>query len=285
MKSRIIVAFVMMLTGAVASAYSPVGDRIKTSWAEEVDPKDVWQEYPRPIMERDDWKNLNGLWNYAVTVKNAVEPVRFDGEILVPFAIESSLSGVGRTIGADSMLWYRRTFAVPRDWKGKDVMLNFGAVDWKADVWVNGVNVGTHTGGYTPFSFNITPALNRSGENTLVVRVWDPTDKGCQPRGKQVSRPNFIWYTPVTGIWQTVWLEPVDRVHIVSMRTVPDIDNRKIDIQVTPSVTSPSQMVEVKVLDGAREVASGKASTVYLLKLPCLKASSCGLPTLPLFMT
>ncbi|MBQ5749930.1 MAG: beta-galactosidase, partial [Bacteroidaceae bacterium] len=179
-----------------------------TSWGENLDKENVWNVYPRPIMERGEWINLNGEWNYAVTSLQSATPSQYEGEILVPFAIESQLSGVERRLSENDALWYQRTFTLPASWRSRRVLLHFGAVDWQADVWVNGVKVGRHTGGYTPFSFDITAAL-RKGENNLEVRVVDTTDKGYQPRGKQVSNPGGIWYTPVSGIWQTVWLEPV----------------------------------------------------------------------------
>ncbi|MCI6522769.1 MAG: beta-galactosidase, partial [Parabacteroides sp.] len=198
----------------VVQAYAqwkPAGDKIKTAWAEQVNPQQVLPEYPRPIMERADWQNLNGEWDYAIRPKGEVEPATFDGKILVPFAVESSLSGVQQMVGEANELWYKRTFQVPSAWKGKEILLHFGAVDWQADVFVDDVLIGSHVGGYTPFSLNVTPYLSvKSATHKLVVRVWDPSDKGYQPRGKQVSNPEGIWYTPVTGIWQTVWLEPVN---------------------------------------------------------------------------
>ena len=251
-------AALLLASAPAVMAWTPAGDKIKSTWAEQIDPQNVWQEYPRPIMERNDWKNLNGLWDYAIVPVDASRPESFEGEILVPFAVESSLSGVGRTVGQDQALWYNRTFTVPTAWKGKDVMLNFGAVDWKCDVWVNGVKVGSHTGGFTPFSMNITPALAK-GNNELTVRVWDPTDRGTQPRGKQVERPEGIWYTPVTGIWQTVWLEPVNKQHIASLRTLPDIDSNTLSVTVTPEYQVAGLLTEVKVLDGNTTVATGKS--------------------------
>ena len=179
------------------------------------------------------------------------------GEILVPFAVESSLSGVGKRINEHQELWYQRTFDVPSSWKGKQILLHFGAVDWKADVWVNDVKVGEHTGGFTPFYFDITSALNK-GNNQLVVKVWDPADRGEQPRGKQVERPEGIWYTPVTGIWQTVWLEPVAAQHIAHLKTTPDIDKKTVKVEVATNVCSPDK-VEVKVFDGKNLVAKGAA--------------------------
>ncbi len=257
--NRILVVAALAFMANCALAYSPAGDRIKTEWGEAINPDDVWRVYPRPIMERADWQNLNGLWEYAIVTAQSKQPSEFQGEILVPFCAESSLSGVGKEVGAKNALWYKRNFAVPTAWRGRDVMLNFGAVDWQADVWVNGVKVGSHTGGYTPFSFNISPALNAKGANELVVRVWDPTDEGVQPRGKQVARPNGIWYTPVTGIWQTVWLEPVARVHIENVKILPDIDSNTLTVAASASSSSPSQSVEVIVRDNGNRIASGRS--------------------------
>lgn len=242
-----------------SAQWKPVGDKIKTDWAMQVDPENVLPEYPRPIMERNDWKNLNGLWSYAVIEKGAALPQSYEGEILVPFAIESSLSGVGRTLGEQSELVYHRSFTTPSQWRGQRVLLHFGAVDWKADVWVNDVKVGSHTGGFTPFSFDITAALNTSGKNTLTVKVWDPTDKGPQPRGKQVSRPEGIWYTPVSGIWQTVWLEPVPQRYIEHLRITPDIDSHRLTVEVQTSDPAAADLLEVAVYDGQNLVASAKS--------------------------
>ena len=152
MKFNIVAAVLFLFTALTASAWKPAGDRIMTAWGENLDPKNVHPEYPRPQMKRADWQNLNGMWQYAITPKEVVKPAKFDGEILVPFAPQSALSGVGRQVTANDALWYERTFRVPAAWGKKRVMLNFGAVDWKAEVWVNGVKVGEHTGGYTPFS-------------------------------------------------------------------------------------------------------------------------------------
>ena len=258
MKKSILIAVLTasMATSAFAQ-WKPAGDKIKTKWAEQVNPENVLPEYPRPVMERGEWKNLNGLWNYAITEKGAV-PSAYEGQILVPFAVESSLSGVGKKVSPDEELWYQRNFTVPATWKGKKVMLNFGAVDWKADIWVNDIKVGQHTGGFTPFSLDITAALAAKGDNKLVVKVWDPTDRGPQPRGKQVNRPEGIWYTAVTGIWQTVWMEPVAERHITNVRTSSDIDRKKLTVDVATSTGCPSEVIEVKVFDGKQLVATGK---------------------------
>ena len=252
----------LALWGALAvqlhAQWKPVEGRISTQWSEQVNPDNVLPEYPRPIMERTEWKNLNGLWDYAIIEKGKHTPSVFDGKILVPFAVESSLSGVGKTVGAEKELVYRRSFDVPSSWKGKKVLLHFGAVDWKTDVGVNDVKVGSHTGGFTPFSFDITEAL-QGKNNTLQVKVWDPTDKGYQPRGKQVSRPEGIWYTPVTGIWQTVWLEPVSESYIQDLRITPDIDNSLLSLKALVKDATSKDLVEVKVFDGQQLVAQGKS--------------------------
>ena len=154
-------------------------------------------------------------------------------------------------------LWYQRTFDVPSAWRSKQILLHFGAVDWKAEVWVNDVKVGEHTGGFTPFYFDITSVLNK-GNNDLVVKVWDPSDRGEQPRGKQIANPHGIWYTPVTGIWQTVWLEPVATQYITNLKTTPDIDNNSVKVEVAANTTSADK-VEVKVFDGKNLVAKGAA--------------------------
>ena len=258
MKTTFISVLCLLFSLGVSAQWKPAGDRIKTSWAEQINPENVLPEYPRPIMERGEWKNLNGLWQYAIVDKGARTPQTFDGEILVPFAVESSLSGVQKRIDDTKELVYQRTFEVPSAWKGKQVLLHFGAVDWKADVWVNDVKVGSHTGGYAPFSFDITPALNAKS-NKLVVRVWDPTDKSYQPRGKQVSKPSGIWYTPVSGIWQTVWLEPVNEKHIANLRILPDVDANVLKVDACVAEGTATDMLEVSVYDGNQLVASGKS--------------------------
>lgn len=263
----LLIAMVWLTSLQLLAQWQPAGSRIRTAWAEEVDIHHVLPEYPRPIMERTDWQNLNGLWNYAILPVGHSSPTAFDGQILVPFAVESSLSGVGKMLGEKNELWYQREFSVSPKWNGKRVLLHFGAVDWKADVWINNVKVGQHTGGFTPFSFDITSALQK-GINELRVRVWDPTDKGTQPRGKQVSSPKGIWYTPVSGIWQTVWLEPVPEHYITSIRTTPDIDKHSIQLKVHTESDRYSDKVEVKVFDGAHLVAVGTSINGQPVEVP-----------------
>ncbi|MGL4941705.1 MAG: glycoside hydrolase family 2 protein [Thermoguttaceae bacterium] len=220
------------------AAWKIAGDKIVTRFAKDVDPAAPLPEYPRPQMVRGDWKNLNGLWDYAITAKDAAQPTNWDGKILVPYPIESALSGVGKTVGSDKRLWYRRTFTVPKEWSGKTILLHFGAVDWETTVIVNGEKVGdVHTGGYTPFTFGSdakspgVAAFKVGEENEIVVSVWDPTSDSYQPRGKQINNPHGIWYTPVTGIWQTVWLEAVPKQFVSNFKLTPSLKDGTLQIE------------------------------------------------------
>jgi len=250
----------LMSTTLNGQPWKPAGDHILTKWAEQVNPQNPLPEYPRPILVRNQWTNLNGLWDYTILPKGGGLPSKFDGKILVPFAIESSLSGVQKNVGPSKELWYQRNFTIPNVWKEKKVLLNFGAVDWKADIWINDIKVGSHQGGYTAFSFDITPFLGKA-EQKLTVRVWDPTDKGFQPRGKQVEDPRGIWYTAVTGIWQTVWLEAVNENYFTQVKSIPDIDSKTLAVTAVPFERKPGDLIEVKVLDNGKVIGSGKSTS------------------------
>lgn len=216
----------LCLCAGVASAqqWKPAPVTLMTEWGAKVTPDNAWREYPRPQFVREGWQNLNGLWDYAITGKTAPAPTSFNGKILVPFAVEAALSGVGKSLSSDERLWYRRSFNVPAAWKGERLLLNFGAVDYECVLWVNGGLVGAHKGGFDSFSFDITAYL-KDGANELLLTMTDPSDTGEQPRGKQQLQPQGIWYTPVSGIWQTVWLEPVPaNLHLAELRLTPDID-------------------------------------------------------------
>lgn len=264
MKKLLQITLCALMFSTNAFCWTP-GEGLKTRWAAEVNPSCPLPEYPRPQMVRPDWQNLNGLWDYAI------RPVGEDygkpeGQILVPFCAESALSGVQRHVGSANALWYERSFKLPKEWNGKAVMLNFGAVDWKAEVWVNGVRIGEHTGGYAPFSFNITPALRKSGKQTVRVRVWDASDEGFQPRGKQIEHTHGIWYTPVTGIWQTVWLEPVSPVaHVLSYNPVWDAASSTLNVEVKAEGSYDEARIELSYQGGP--VGSGASMKIERPKL------------------
>jgi hypothetical protein len=256
---KVLVSVAVLVAFCAASAeakWAPAKGPLMTKWAKDVSPDKVHPEYPRPQMVRKDWQNLNGLWDYAIRPKDDPKPAKFDGRIMVPFPIESALSGVMKPVGEDKKLWYRREFTIPQSLTYGRIMLNFGAVDFHAVIWVNGTKVGEHKGGYDSFSFDITDALvmeDLSGPwpgQQLVVSVYDPVDAGTQPRGKQVKRPRGIWYTSVTGIWQTVWLESVPDAYIKSLKIVPDIDAGTITVTATCSEPAEGLSVEAEAKDG-----------------------------------
>lgn len=272
-KLLLIIVLMFIIFPGFSQEWKPAGNKLMTPWGEKLDAGNPMPEYPRPQMARDQWKNLNGLWDYAIVAKGNYFPFSYDGKILVPFAVESSLSGVQKTVGKDNELWYRKTFSIPSDWKIKKIILQFGAVDWKTDVWVNGIKVGTHQGGYTPFCFEISSFLEKGNSQELVVKVWDPTDEGFQPRGKQVKDPQRIWYTPVSGIWQTVWIEPVDEAYITHLKTIPNIDGGTVSVLASTQGTSSSDIIEAKVLDNGKVISTAKAQVgqELLLNIPDAK--------------
>jgi beta-galactosidase/beta-glucuronidase len=257
---------------ASAAEWQPAKGPLMTRWAKDVSPKHPHPEYPRPQMVRKDWQNLNGLWNYAITARDAPQPVKWDGQILVPFPVESALSGVMKRVYETNRLWYHRTFKIPRGWKGKNVLLNFGAVDWETKVFVNGKEAGSHRGGYDGFSFDITDALKPSGEQEIVVAVWDPADAGPQPRGKQVRNPHGIWYTPTSGIWQTAWLEPVGKAHIGGLKIIPDADKNAVTIGANIVGADASHRFEVTIQDGGKHVYTAWVTAGGQLTLPVRNA-------------
>lgn len=256
MKRLLSLSLCLMTLAASAQEWAPAGDKIKTIWAEEITPDNVWQSHPRPQLVREDWKNLNGLWEYAVTPSETTkEDVRFEGNILVPFAIESSLSGVQKTFFPDDRLWYKKEFSLDNSWKGKNVILHFCAVDYECTVWVNNRKVGSHKGGNNPFSFDITSYLNKKGNQKVELTVTDPTDTESISRGKQQLNQQGIWYTPVSGIWQTVWIEAVNPTHI--RQILPDADIYSKSVKLDFDICNPSgkETLEITVRDGERTVA------------------------------
>ena len=267
--NRVVSALALLLLSVPSSVQAQAPPtKLRTKWAAEVTPAKVLPEYPRPQMVRANWTNLNGEWEYAVADKAAARPQTFSGHILVPFAIQSQLSGVATAVTDQQRLWYRRTFRAPALARGSRLLLHFGAVDWEAHVFVNGKEVGSHTGGYDPFFFDVTDALKTTGEQELVVSVWDPTDKGTQPRGKQVLQPRSIWYTAVTGIWQTVWTESVPAQHIKDLVIGSDAAAGTISVTVLPSAGATGT-AHVVARDGSRVVAdaSGAAGQPIVLRI------------------
>jgi beta-galactosidase/beta-glucuronidase len=262
--------FLLLLQVSLSAqqGWKMVPGKIASPWAEKVNPAAVLPEYPRPQMVRSSWTNLNGLWQYAILPAASQSiPASYQGNILVPFAVESSLSGVGKTVGKDSVLWYRRTVAVPKA-KGKTVLLHFGAVDWKCTVYVNGKEAGTHQGGYDPFTIDITNALKKGTNQDIAILVWDPSDDGPQPRGKQVKAPHGIWYTPVTGIWQTVWLEAVPQTYIAGTRQTPNVDQKAVTVSATVEKPQAGDKVVITAWDGGAKVAEQTAGANTEVSLP-----------------
>ncbi len=229
---------------------------LHTPWTSRVDPDNPLPEYPRPQLRRPRWLNLNGPWDYAILPRQQESAAAFDGRIIVPFPLESALSGVGRSLLPDQRLWYRRAFRLPEDWAGGRVLLHFGAVDWETAAWLNGQPLGVHRGGYDPFTFELTPVL-RDGENELRLAVWDPGDTLGQPRGKQTLRPHAIWYTPVSGIWQTVWLEPVPQTFIRRLKLTPDLPAGALHLSAEIDGDPAGLTLEATALWEGRPVASG----------------------------
>ena len=267
--SRLAFLVAFLLPTAPAAAQAP--SHIRTRWAADVKPDNPLPEYPRPQMVRPRWTSLNGQWNYQVTSRDAMRPGRWDGKITVPFPIQSQLSGVERAVSDSERLWYGRSFRAPTLGRGEKLLLHFGAVDWQSSVWVNEELVCEHRGGYDPFTCDITHALKGTGEQDLRVAVWDPTDKGPQPRGKQVLKPNGIWYTAVTGIWQTVWLEPVRTGFLTEVVAIPDIDHKLVEFRASfdkegmPTEVGPTITVlsEGKVV-GVSRVMLGSGGPPYV---------------------
>lgn len=259
--TRLALSLLALSAAAPVAAQQTGSGRVYTSdqvtrWGRAVTPANAWRSYPRPQLRRDAWMNLNGEWDYAIRPKAAPRPTAMDGRILVPFPVESRLSGVARPVTPDDRLWYWRHFSVPAGWAGQRVVLHFGAVDYEAHVSVNGATIGSHQGGSDRFQFDITDYL-RPGQNELAVEVTDPTSSGAQPRGKQQLKPEGIWYTPVSGIWQTVWLEPVPALHVEEVRLSPDIDRGQLRVDVALNRSAAdTDAIRITARSGGKVVSS-----------------------------
>lgn len=239
---------------------------LKTRWFSLVDRNCPLPEYPRPQMVRKNWLCLNGEYDYAVTEADAEKPDEYDGKILVPFSIETGLSGVCKPLLPGQRLWYRRFFSLDKSFAGKRAILHFGAVDWRCKVYINGTLAGGHIGGYCPFSFDITNLL-KPDENELVVRVYDPTDTGWQQRGKQVLKTRGFWYTATSGIWQTVWMEPVELYYINKIKLLPDVDNSAIVIK-TEVAGSDGFTLKAVILENGKELLAQEISFDAEISIP-----------------
>jgi hypothetical protein len=252
---------------AAADHWKPAPGPLMTKWAKGITSQNVHREYPRPQMVRSAWMNLNGLWQYTEAREGEDPPLgrELKGRILVPFPVESALSGVMQDL---ERIWYRTTFRVPKSWSGQRLILHFGAVDWEAKVYVNGTLAGEHRGGYDPFTFDITDALVKTGSQELVVGVFDPSDGGDQPRGKQVRKPHGIWYTPSSGIWQTVWLEPVPENHITDLVITPDVDAACLRLTVNAAQSTSPLKVRALAFDAGKQVAEGTGTSASEIRIP-----------------
>jgi beta-galactosidase/beta-glucuronidase len=251
-----------------SNGWQLIPGQLITPWVKDLNPENPLPEYPRPQLCRKEWLNLNGLWDYAIRPKNQSEVKSYDGKILVPFPLESALSGVRKKLSHKQRLFYRRYFSIPKTWKSNRILLHFGAVDWETTVKLNGKEVGSHKGGFVPFSFDISEVITYEKENELEVIVWDPTNKGQQERGKQSLRPSFAFYTAISGIWQTVWLEPVPSSYIKSIKVTSDIDNQLVKLKVYVENIHPDQKIIVEVMDEKNRILSTEGKYEFMLNIP-----------------
>ncbi|HXC97908.1 MAG TPA: glycoside hydrolase family 2 TIM barrel-domain containing protein [Verrucomicrobiae bacterium] len=275
MRHSVVFCGITLVLAAVLSvcagepAWQPAKAPLMTRWAAEVSPTNALPDYPRPQLVRTDWFNLNGLWDYAITPDSANEAPPFAGKILVPFPVESALSGVMTHFDEHSKLWYHRSFSMPESWHGRRIRLHFGAVDWRCQVQVNGHNIGQHQGGYDAFTFDITDALRWKDAEEITVCVTDPTE-GDQPRGKQLRKPEGIFYTSTSGIWQTVWLEPVPELCIDGLKSVPDVDAKALRLRAAVNGFSDTVRIKAVASIGGKEIGSvtGPANADLILGVP-----------------
>lgn len=260
-----------LLPLSLLAQFTPKVTPIKTQWTDQVDKNNPLPEYPRPQLVRTDWMNLNGYWEFKSGAANDAVPRNktLGSQIVVPFAPEATLSGIVKHY---ERVWYRKLVTIPANWTGKRILIHFGAIDWESEVYVNGVSMGIHKGGYDEVSYDITDQLVGTGQQEIIVRVFDPTRDFGQPRGKQTTAPGGIMYTCVTGIWQTVWLEPVAPQSIGSIKITPDIDNNTLKLTVN-SATATGLTITATAKDGSVQVGkiSGSANTELIIPVPNAK--------------
>lgn len=264
----ITVLFVFCIKGLRSQSWTPKQAPLMTRWSNKVNPDSVLPEYPRPLMVRNEWLNLNGIWQFDFAQDGDSIPIgkNLPKRILVPFPVESALSGI---MEPAERVWYRKLFNIPEGWQGKNVLLHFDAVDWEAKVYLNGNFLGIHRGGYDRFTFDITDFL-KPGEQELILYVFDPTDSGEQPYGKQHKNPQTIWFTASTGIWQPVWLEPVPENYIENFQITPDIDSEKLKVKVNVNNPFFGGVIRLKAYDKGILIgeASGYPDTELQLQIP-----------------
>ena len=267
-----LVAFLTAALAPCAPAPAQVsGGKLPTRWDAQVSPTSPLPEYPRPQMTRNNWQSLNGPWDYGLTDSAATAPPgAYTGKILVPYPLESALSGVAHPSVPDQRLWYRRTFSIPDAWRGQRVLLHFGAVNWDSTVTVNGTPLGEHKGGYDAFDYDITQAL-KPGDNELVVSAWNPVSSdnpNAQIIGKQRQHPGGVLYTAATGIWQSVWLEPIPAAHIAGLKITPDVDAKALRLTVLSEGLDSGTEVTVTVTDGKTVVVKTVGAADREIRIP-----------------
>jgi hypothetical protein len=271
--TTIISVVLIMSSFSLHAEWKQKTSSVDTKWAEQIDPNNVLPEYPRPQMVRSEWINLNGLWEFSVGKSNDKVPVgkTLEREILVPFAVESPISGI---MEYHDRLWYRRTFEVSDKWNDQRILMHFGAIDWESEVYINGHSMGIHRGGYDEISYDITDYLVAGAQQEVIVRVYDPTETQGIARGKQESGPhgNLIMYTPVTGIWQTVWLEPVAQLSIKDFKIEPDVDGKRLKLTVNQLGKGKDVTIVARASDGGKTVSTMTGKVGQTLYLPIKKA-------------
>lgn len=232
---------------------------IMTRWSADVEVNQPWDLYPRPALKRSDWTNLNGLWDYAITRDQRQAPDSMDGKILVPYPVESALSGVMKRVSAADYIWYRKTLKVPDFNEKQRLLMHFEASDWLTILRIDGEKVGEHRGGYTPFSFDISDWVDSRKQVLIEVVVWDPTTEGTQAVGKQNSSPHGIWYTPSSGIWQTVWMEVVPETYIIDYQAKADIDQHSVTLSAEVLNSQPGDQVRYEVILNGERISEALA--------------------------
>ena len=270
-KNLITFLLLSLLPITLMAQFSPKTTPIKTQWTDQVDKNNPLPEYPRPQLVRADWMNLNGYWEFKSGAAGDAVPVNqtLGEQIVVPFAPEATLSGIVKHY---ERVWYRKLVTIPSNWTGKRILIHFGAIDWESEVYVNGVSMGIHKGGYDEVTYDITDQIVGTGPQEIIVRVFDPTRDYGQPRGKQTTAPGGIMYTCVTGIWQTVWLEPVAQQNIGSIKITPDIDNDVLKLTVNTE-NATGLTVKAFAKDASVQVGeiTGNANTELSIHIPNAK--------------